>query len=114
MSIDLRDLSAAEVLAVAVDTERARRLGEVEVLRVLLHWAAMHSADPLEGLDARGREHARRTGNVLRQLGGEGTPGVQDFCLGELAVARGNHVLSTRSDLADALDLNYRMPATWA
>ena len=48
---------------------------------------------------------ARRVGNVLRQLGGEGTPGVQDFCLGEIAIARGAGVTATINMLADVLDL---------
>jgi hypothetical protein len=38
---------------------------------------------------------ARRVGNVLRQIGGDGTPGVQDFCLGEIALARGAGVTAT-------------------
>ena len=114
MPTDLRDVPPAVLLAAAADRTRARRLSEVEELEVVLQWAAIHGADPLDGLDARGREHARRIGNVLRQLGGEGTPGVQDFCLGEIAIAQGRHVLSTRSDIADGLDLQYRMPETWA
>ena len=114
MSTDLRAVPAAVVLASAADRARARRLGEVEELEVVLEWAAIHGEDPLEGLDAREREHARRIGKVLRQLGGEGTPGVQDFCLGEIAIALGRHALSARSMMADGLDLQYRMPATWA
>src|SRR3954452_18325877 len=114
MPIDLRDASPAVLLAAAGDAVRARRLAEVADLEGVAQWAAVHGADPLEGLDSREREHARRIGKVLRQVGGEGTPGVQDFCLGEIAIARGTHVLSTRSAMADVLDLIHRLPATWA
>jgi antitoxin (DNA-binding transcriptional repressor) of toxin-antitoxin stability system len=57
---------------------------------------------------------ARRVGNVLVRVGGEGTPGVQDFCLGEIAVARSTGVTASVNALADALDLVHRLPATWA
>ena len=114
MTTDLRDASPAGLLAAAVDTVRARRLAEVDELKVLGLWAAMHGEDPLEGLDPREAAHARRIGKVLRQLGGEGTPGVQDFCIGEIAVARGAGDTATRNKMADVLDLQHRMPLTWA
>ncbi len=43
-----------------------------------------------------------------------GTPGVQDFCLGEIALARSTGVMSSRNALADVLDLQHRLPLTWA
>ena len=48
------------------------------------------------------------------QVGGEGTPLVQDFCLGEIALARGTGVGATTNALADRLDLEFRLPQTWA
>ena len=81
---------------------RARRLAEVRDLEVLAQWAAVHSGDPEGDRDA------------LVQLGGEGTPLVQDFCLGEIALARGTGVTATMNATADTLDLIYRLPATWA
>jgi hypothetical protein len=111
---DLRDFDASELLDVATGTRRARRLLQVEEMEVLAQWVAIHGEDPLEDLDGPGREHARTIGNVLRHLGGEGTPGVQDFALGEIALARGEHVNATRSAIADVLDLIYRLPLTWA
>ena len=44
------------------------------------------------------------------QLGGEGTPSVQDFCLGEIALARGTGVTATSNALADTLDLDPPAP----
>ncbi|GAB3031006.1 hypothetical protein GCM10011376_24030 [Nocardioides flavus (ex Wang et al. 2016)] len=111
MTDNLSELDATGLLAAASGAVRARRLAEVRDLEVLAQWAAVHSADPTEGPDGR---QARRLGDVLVQLGGEGTPGVQDFCLGEIAIARGTGVTATTNALADVLDLQHRLPLTWA
>lgn len=107
----LSDLDPAALLAAASDVVRARRLAEVRDLEVLAQWAAVHSSDPTEGPDGR---TARRVGDVLVHPGGEGTPGVQDFCLGEIALARGTGVTATVNAMADVLDLQHRLPRTWA
>ncbi len=101
---------AARVLAASTAAVRARRLAEVHDLQVLLEWADLHAADPTQGPLGRA---ARRIGNVLVRVGGEGTPGVQDFCLGEIALARRTGVTASRNALADALDLVHRLPLTW-
>jgi hypothetical protein len=106
MNDDLSDLDAAGLLAAASGAVRARRLAEVRDLQVLAQWAAVHSAH-LGGDPAHPRD-------VLVQLGGEGTPPVQDFCLGEIALARGTGVTATVNATADTLDLIYRLPQTWA
>ena len=111
MTTALLDLDAKALLAAATEAERASRLAEVRKLELLSAWAAIHRTDPTEGPDGR---IARRVGNVLRQVGGEGTPGVQDFCLGEIALARGAGVTATSNMLADVLDLEHRLPLTWA
>jgi hypothetical protein len=111
MTDTLSELDATGLLAAASGAVRERRLAEVHDLEVLAQWAAVHSTDPTEGPDG---AQARRLGDVLVQLGGEGTPGVQDFCLGEIALARGTGVTATANALADVLDLQHRLPATWA
>jgi hypothetical protein len=111
MSTDLTDLDAAGLLAAATEAERAARLAEVHKLDVLAAWAAAHSTDPTHGPEG---HIARRVGNVLRQLGGDGTPGVQDFSLGEIALARSTGVTATSNAIADVLDLQHRLPLTWA
>ncbi len=108
---DLSDLDPAGLLARSSEAVQARRLAEVDDLEVLAQWAAVHSSDPTEGPDGAA---ARRLGNVLVQVGGDGTPGVQDFCLGEIALARGTGVMASRHALADVLDLEHRLPLTWA
>ena len=52
--------------------------------------------------------------DALVRLGGAGTPSVQDFCLGEIALARGTGVTATSNALADTLDLIHRLRETWA
>ncbi|MCW2737863.1 hypothetical protein [Nocardioides sp.] len=108
---DLPDLDAAGLLARASDAVQARRRAEIHDLEVLAQWAAVHSSDPTEGPEG---AVARRLGNVVVQVGGDGTPGVQDFCLGEIALARGTGVMASRHALADVLDLQHRLPLTWA
>jgi hypothetical protein len=102
MDDDLSDLDAAGLLAASSQAVRARRLAEVRDLLVLAQWAVVHSAVPTRRWDR------------LVQLGGEGTPGVRDFCLGEIALARGTAVAATSNALADVLDLLHRLPLTWA
>ena len=111
MTDTLSELDATALLAAASGAVRDRRLAEVRDLEVLAQWAAVHSTDPTEGPDG---AVARRLGDVLVHPGGEGTPGVQDFCLGEIALARGTGVTATCNALADVLDLQHRLPLTWA
>ena len=77
MDEDLTELDAAGLLAASSAAVRARRLAEVHDLEVLAQWAAVHPAAGRSAWDS------------LCQLGGEGTPLVQEFCLGEIALARG-------------------------
>ena len=102
MDDDLPDLDAAGLLAEASGAVRARRLAEVRDLEVLAQWAAVHSGEPTRPRD------------VLVRLGGEGTPRVQEFCLGEIALARGTGAVATMNAAADVLDLLFRLPKTWA
>ena len=111
MDDDLRDLDAEQLLAASSAAVRERRAAEVRDLEVLAQWAAVHSADPTDGPNGR---LARTVGNVLVPTGGEGTPGVQDFSLGEIALARGTGVTATANALADVMDLMHRLPLTWA
>ncbi len=111
MDEELADVEATALLAESMAAVRDRRRAEVRDLLVLARWADLHAADPTQGPEG---AVARRIGNVLVHPGGEGTPGVQDFCLGEIATARGTGVTATVNALADVLDLRHRLPATWA
>ncbi|WP_182524926.1 hypothetical protein [Nocardioides dongkuii] len=104
------ELGPAQVLARAEESVVARRLAIVTDLELVLRWADLHGDDPQE---RPGAVPAWAGGDHLVELGGDGTPPVQDLCLGELAIARGTHVLSTRSTMADVLDLRHRLPRLW-
>jgi hypothetical protein len=104
-------LDATAVLAAAESTVRERRQAQVDDLLLVLAWTDLHGHDPQQ---TPGAVPARFGGDQLVEIGGDGTPWVQDLCLGELAIARQAHVLSTRAVMADALDLRHRLPLTWA
>ncbi|MDQ1102757.1 hypothetical protein [Nocardioides zeae] len=95
-------LSPRELLDAAAGAVRARRLAEVADLEVIAAWAAVHSGE------------SNRVRNPLVDVGGEGTPRVQDHALGEIALARSSGVVATINALADVLDLQHRLPLTWA
>jgi hypothetical protein len=59
------------------------------------------------------RDAWEAAGNKLVQVGGDGTPKVQDLPLSELAIARGMHEYGVRSRVADVLDLAFRLPGYW-
>jgi hypothetical protein len=102
---DARDLLAAAERAVAV-----RRRAEVDDLRVVAAWAALHSSDPRRDPDTGRRVWAE---DRLVQLGGDGTPRVREFCIAELAMARQVHPMACQGALADVIDLQHRLPRVW-
>ena len=72
----VEDLDAAETLAAAEAVVRERRALEVRELELALHWADLHGHDPrVEG------EPVVPGAARLVQLGGAGTPQVQDLAL---------------------------------
>ncbi len=111
MSLLISDLDARGVLAAAEGALGRRREAQVEDLLLVLQWADLHGEDPQE---RPGAVPARRGGERLAELGGEGTPPVQELSVHELAIARQTHPASTRATLGDALDLRHRLPLTWA
>ncbi|MDP3893579.1 hypothetical protein, partial [Nocardioides sp.] len=106
---DLDELDAAAVLARAEARVLARRRVELDELRLVARWAELHGDDPRERPGARRVPGSAR----LEEMGGDGTPRVQDLCLDELAVARRTHVLTQRAATADVLDLQHRLPRVW-
>src|SRR5690606_19533182 len=91
-------LTPAALLDQVCASTRQRRLLEVAEGTLILHWADIHSGD----------DHAYRTtwtrpAQSMVQFGGEGTPPVQEHCLGELALARSIGIGATINALADFL-----------
>lgn len=108
---EVDDLDAAATLAEVEGTLVARRAAEARDLALAAHWADLHASDPQMGPGGR---RVWQGEDRLVQVGGEGTPLVQDLCLSELAVARRVHHHSARAAVADALDLRHRLPSWWA
>ena len=106
----LDDLDATATLAATEVVLRRRRVAEVEDLLLACRWADLHATDPRRAPEG-GRAWCGQ--DRLVEVGGDGTPLVQELCLPELAVARRTHTLSTRSVVADALDLRHRLPHVW-
>jgi hypothetical protein len=97
----LEDLGERELLDTATGLRRARRLAEVDEMRVAAQWAVVHG-------------QPRDERDPMSQPGGDGTPAVREYCLAELAMAQESHALTARALIADTLDLIHRLPRTWA
>ncbi len=108
---DAMPADAAQTLAFAELLVVRRREVELDDLRVAGHWAALHSTDPREDP---GFVRGRPGGDRLVAVGGEGTPRVRELCFHELGIARQVHAQSARAVVADVLDLQHRLPLTWA
>ena len=92
MDDDLTNLDKAGLLAASSEAVRARRLAEVRDLKVLLAVGSRPTrASPTHPRDR------------LMELAGEGAPQVQEFCLGEIALARGTGATATVNALVDVL-----------
>jgi len=104
-------LDATATLAAAEAALTERRAAQVRDLQLVLHWADLHLSDPQA---EPGATPVSRGGERLVELGGDGTPAVQELCVHELAIARQTHPASTRTTMADVLDLRHRLPRTWA
>ncbi|MGH3346351.1 MAG: hypothetical protein ACRDO4_05170, partial [Nocardioides sp.] len=109
--LELEDLDAAATLAAVEGALVARRAAEARDVALAAHWADLHAADPQLGPGGR-REWCGE--DRLVQVGGDGTPEVQELCLSELAISRRVHPHAARRLVADALDLRHRLPTWWA
>ncbi len=112
--IEVRDLDAEWLLALACEAATECWKAERRRLRLAAQWCVLHPATEetgfvtwcdkgLPGLDASDQA-----------LGGEGTPLVAAFTPEPFAAALGVSTLSGLQLLADALDLQHRLPRIWA
>ncbi len=101
---------AAATLAAVEDALVVRRRAEARDLALAAHWADLHAADPQLGPGGRREWNGQ---DRLVDFGGDGTPRVQELCIGELATSRRVHPHAARKVIADALDLRHRLPSWW-
>jgi hypothetical protein len=106
--VEIEELSGGELLDHAEMLATTRNRLEVEILRVAVQHAVLHSADSLDPDRARrpGREAARR-------LGGQGTPEVTEFAAAELGARLGVSTITATLLIADGLDIVHRLPQLW-
>ena len=95
---------AGQLLDLATQALRSRRLAEVEELRLAIQWAVLHGHPRDE----------REDRDPMVIPGGDGTPPVREHAIPEYAMARETHPATTRALIADGLDLVHRLPLTWA
>lgn len=105
------DLDATATLARAEGEVAVRRMQGVDRLRLLQHWADLHSEDRQA---MPGAAPVSRGGDRLISLGGDGTPQAAELCWAELAIALQVGVISLRNQAGQALDLRHRLPLLWA
>uniref|UniRef100_UPI001F0C7C64 13E12 repeat family protein n=1 Tax=Nocardioides ferulae TaxID=2340821 RepID=UPI001F0C7C64 len=106
---EITDLDARATLAAATQTMTTRRAAEVTEMRLAAHWATLHG-EPV-------REAAGELAGLvdpMTQPGGDGTPELREHCIAELGMARHTHAATARALIADTLDLQHRLPKTWA
>ena len=105
----MSSLDASATLSLAEEVLRRRRRAELDDLLVAAHWAALHSTDPRYEGGTRVWAEDR-----LITIAGEGSPRLREFCIAELAMVRQVHPLTGQALIADALDLQHRLPLVWA
>ena len=109
MAAALEAMTEDQVLEFADTCAETARRAEVDLLRAAYQWAIRHSPDRLDPATAAlpGRERARR-------YGGAGTPEVTEFAAAALGARIGRTSYAARQLIADAVDLQHRLPQLWA
>ncbi|MGZ8745282.1 MAG: DUF222 domain-containing protein, partial [Nocardioides sp.] len=102
------ELDEAEILDRLDVLHGARRRAEAEILQLAVQFAALHDEHTLDPARSElpGRERAVR-------FGGDGTPVVTEFCAAQLGARLQLTPWAARVLVADALDLQHRLPQLW-
>jgi hypothetical protein len=111
--VEVSRLDAEWLLALAADTEvRDRQAGRAK-LRVAAQWCVLHPATVESGFVTWSDAGLPGLGAEDEALGGEGTPLVAAFTPEPFAAALGVSTWSGLQLLADALNLQHRLPRLW-
>src|SRR5919107_1449326 len=114
-----RDLDTTQVLEALVDARRTADRAEAQILALAVHFVDLHPVtDQAPGATwgDRGFESVRSASRdeVKTPLGGEGTPGVAEYAVEELAAALNVGYHTGLQLVCDAVELCYRLPRLWA
>src|SRR5215212_3476937 len=111
MNPSMVDVEAAAVLASARRARAAANAAEAQVLADAVTWAKLHEVDSLDDAATWWTGHGQDTGIPLA---GDGAPLVSEFAVAEFGTALGLSAGSGRNLMAQALELAWRLPKTWA
>src|SRR5919112_4972723 len=110
-----RDLDTTQVLESLVDARRAADRAEAQILALAVHYVDLHPVTdqaPAAIWADRGFESVRSAStrdNVETPLGGDGTPGVAEYAVEELAAALDVGYHTGLQLVCDAVELCYRL-----
>ncbi|NYD42284.1 HNH endonuclease signature motif containing protein [Nocardioides panaciterrulae] len=111
--VELDELDAAGLLSV-LEGDRLRGRGvERDKLRVAAQWCVLHPATADAGVACWDPSGLPGVLTEDESLGGEGTPAVAGFAAEPLGAALGVSTHAAKKLIADALDLQHRLPQIW-
>ncbi|WP_457207681.1 hypothetical protein, partial [Nocardioides sp. P5_C9_2] len=94
----------AAVLRAVREHKQAADRADVEMMRLGLHWADLHLADP---------EFAQACFTSPKTFAGEGSPMIDEFCVPEFATMLGRTNDSAGRFLTECVEVAYRLPRLW-
>ena len=110
----VEDLDADWLLALLEDKEAAARAAERGKLRLAAQWCVLPPATADTGVAVWGDAGLPGMRQYDETLGGEGTPLVAAFTPEPFAAALGVSTFAGMQLLADAMDLQHRLPGIWS
>src|SRR5919112_2724966 len=112
-----RDLDTTQVLEALVDARRTADRAEAQILALAVHYVDLHPVTdqaPAATWADRTFPVDTATKTAETPLGGEGTPGVAEYAVEELAAALNVGYHTGLQLVCDAVELCYRLPKLWA
>ncbi|GAA2153219.1 hypothetical protein GCM10009844_37420 [Nocardioides koreensis] len=109
----VEDLDPDWLLALLDDAKYAARVAERSKLRLAAQWCVRHPATTDTGVATWAGDSLPGVLNQDESLGGEGTPAVSAFAPEPVAAALGVSTMTGMRLIADALDLQHRLPRIW-
>src|SRR6476661_4883817 len=111
--VEIEDLDADGLLGLLEQRKLDTRASERGKLRVAAQWCAVHPATADTGVATWGGASLPGVLGVDESLGGAGTPAVSAFAPEPVAASLGISTTAGMRLIADALDLQHRLPRIW-